>query len=397
MKNILLIIPNMDFGGAQRSFSKLSLALSKKYTVVNVVFNKEDGIAYPLGGELVSLDIKGSSSFLSKGINFYKRVSKLKKIKKEHQIDVAISFLEGADFINILSNRQEKIILSLRGSKQSDETIHGLLGWIRKAILIPFLYKKADWIMTVNHGIVYELNQFFNLSKAKKKVIYNYYDVEAILRQSKEPLPDEYKDLNTKPYVVFSGRLAPEKGIEKLLSVYALLKNRTFYRFVIVGSGPIKESLHLLCKQLGLHATDRYEEHADVIFVGAQDNPHKFVARSQVFLMGSSSEGFPNGLAEAMACKVPVMSTDCPWGPREILSEHTVLDLPEYANYGILLPMLNTKGKQLSNSLSTWSTVLDNLLQNEELRKQYREKGYQRIKQFDETLHFNLWEELINE
>src|SRR5258708_2222586 len=94
LKNILLIIPNMDFGGAQRSFSKLSTVLAEKYNIVNVVFNKEDGISYPLAGETISLDIKASASPINKVINFYKRILKTKAIKQSRDIDVAISFLE---------------------------------------------------------------------------------------------------------------------------------------------------------------------------------------------------------------------------------------------------------------------------------------------------------------
>jgi len=395
MKNVLLIIPNMDFGGAQRSFSKLSIGLAEKYQVTNVVFNAADGLAYPLGGNLLSLDIVASNSVWGKVFNFYKRISKIRKIKKAYNIEVSISFLEGADFINVLSRRSERIILSIRGSKQSDETIRGVIGWLRRKVLIPLLYRRADAITVVNHGIVYELDHFYGLAPVMKKVIYNYYDLDAITEMADEDLPAAYHAIADKPYLVFSGRLAPEKGIDKLLLAYSGMKTKHQYRFVIVGSGPMKASLERLCTELNFKFSDEYKEDVNVIFVGEQKNPHTFVRRARVFLMGSSSEGFPNGLVEAMACQTAVISTDCPWGPREILSQVGLTSLPEYANYGILLPMLNSSGEALDQAVQLWSKTLDTVVVDEEFCKQYGIKGFTRARQFDREAHFRHWIECI--
>jgi glycosyltransferase involved in cell wall biosynthesis len=399
MKNILLIIPNMNFGGAQRSFSKLSLMLSEKYNVINVVFNTKVPIAYELGGTVVSLDVLGGTNTFDKMINFVKRIRRLKKLKQKHQIDVSISFLEGADFVNILSKVSDKIILSIRGSKVSDETIKGKIGWLRKKILIPYLYKKADWVTCVNKGIAWELDHYYGLTSVEKTIIYNYYDIEELRQLATEALDEEYGALLEKPYLVFSGRVAVEKGIDKLIRVYSALPNRSHYRFVIVGDGPLKKELITLCSDLGLIWNDRFDRQkidlADVVFVGAQKNPHKFVAKAQVFLMASSSEGFPNALVEAMACGTPTVSADCPWGPREILAENTeTRRLPEKATYGVLMPMLDI-GESGSDSIRIWTNMLESLLGDVELLEQYRKMGNERVNDFNKEAHCILWESVI--
>src|SRR6187549_4201625 len=119
-KKILLIIPELTMGGAQRSISKLSIEFARHHTVWLVIFNKVDGLAYAHGGELVSLDVVPSGGIPNKIKSFIQRVRRLRKLKKDLGIDVSISFLEGADYINILSKANDKIILSIRGSKRHD-------------------------------------------------------------------------------------------------------------------------------------------------------------------------------------------------------------------------------------------------------------------------------------
>jgi len=156
-KNILLVITNLSFGGAQNSFHKLSNELSKRHNLINVVFSKENIGNYQFSSQLLDLDKGGSSGALSKAHNFLRRIIALKKIKREHKIDVTISFLEGADYVNILSKNKETLILSIRGSKLNDPNIKGFLGWVRIKVLIPVLYKFADHIVVVTKDIKKEI------------------------------------------------------------------------------------------------------------------------------------------------------------------------------------------------------------------------------------------------
>src|SRR5690606_32771060 len=139
-KNLLFIIPEFYAGGAQHSLAKLTLELKNHYNIYICVFNNQHPPFFDYAGTLLSLDITGGTTLKEKVLNFYKRVKKIKNFKKQYDIDISISFLEGADYINLLSKRDEKVILAIRGSKFYDENIRGATGTLRRKILIPFLY-----------------------------------------------------------------------------------------------------------------------------------------------------------------------------------------------------------------------------------------------------------------
>ncbi|HSZ26368.1 MAG TPA: glycosyltransferase [Cytophagaceae bacterium] len=402
-----MIIPNMDFGGAQRSFAKLSESLSSRYNIYLVVFNRKAGVAYDFKGELIDLDILASSSIVGKAANFIKRIQKVTSIKREKNIDISISFLEGADYINLLSKKKEKVILSIRGSKIHDETTKGLLGWFRNFFLIPYLYKYADKIVTVNYGIIYELSTYYKLSPLKQKVIYNAYDIDAILKLSQQEDEEFIEKFSNKPYILFSGRLAIEKGIDKLIRVYHRLKEREKTMFVIIGSGPQEIILKNLCLELGLKYFKPFDkgsatpEESEIVFLGEQNNPYRYLSKALLFMMASSSEGFPNSLVEAMICGAPVITTDCPWGPREILAGTTdvtkkEIRKPEYTEYGILMPMFD-KQDTLEEVITIWVNLVERTIGDEKLRESYSLRGRLRAEAFSYTKNLELWIQAIED
>ena len=126
--NLLLLIPNLGVGGAQRVFHDHSVELAKHYRVTEAVFNLDGGNQYPSTNELVSLDVAGGGNPVDKLQNFWRRVTRLKALKSRLETDVCISHLEGADYVNLLSKGREKIILCVHGSKLHDAEIWGALG-----------------------------------------------------------------------------------------------------------------------------------------------------------------------------------------------------------------------------------------------------------------------------
>lgn len=338
-KNILLIIPNLDFGGAQTSFSSLSQELSKYYNVTNVVFNKKNAVSYFFKGPLLDLGVPGSRSFIKKIIYFFIRVAKLRRVKKENKIDVSISFLEGADYVNVLSSVGEKVILSVRGSKKFDQNIRGLLGFLRKKLGISFLYNRADAIVVVNNGIGRELREDFNI-KVPVETIYNFYDLVKIQKLAQESIDSEFRKWAGAGNVIcIVGRLAPEKGIDQFLSIFAALQRRmgNSLRLLLVGEGAYREVLIESCKQNHLVSSFSFNLTAEVVFIGYQANPHKFLKHCSWLILPSLHEGFPNVLLEAMSLGIPVIAADCPYGPREILEMDSGGKMTGY-----LLPILNS-------------------------------------------------------
>jgi glycosyltransferase involved in cell wall biosynthesis len=396
-KKILLIIPEMITGGAQRSLANLSLELSQHFQLWLVVFNRETPVAYKHGGELISLDVVPGKSLFSKFIAFRKRVAALKKIKKDLQIDVAISFLEGADYVNVLSRGKEKVILSIRGSKVHDEIMRGSFFWLRSKLLIPQLYRKADAIMAVNAGIAAELKDYYGLQNDKIHVIGNFYDAELITLLSREPKTANLENLYRHPVLVTTGRLNKEKGLNYLIDIFAALKKLLpEIKLVVVGDGPEKEKLISRSSQLGLKSSNQLEwsETPEVVFTGNQENVFKFLNKAALYVMNSSSEGFPNGIVEAMLCRVPVASSNCPYGPAEILAPETKTnpDATYISEYGILLPIAHN-----DQTVNVWVENLFQIIKDDSLRKQLSEKAFIRASEFKKDNVIDQWLKLIHE
>lgn len=396
---VLMIIPNLGQGGAQRSFSNISNELSRNFNVINVVFNRDSEQAYPLSANTLSLDVAGGSYLTSKLRNFMRRVIRLRQIKKNYKVDVSISFLEGADYVNILSKLNDTVILSIRGSKLYDGNIKGWQGFVRKKLLIPWLYARANAIVAVNKGIIEELNGSFKLKAVDKKVIHNFYDREQILDLAEEPFPRQFQWLTREKYLIISSRLAREKNILPLLSVFAVLKRKGFDgKLVLVGSGPEDLKIPGHCNQLSLNIYNPDKSNslvADVILVGPDTNPYKYIKHALFFLLASESEGFPNSLVETMMLGVPVISSDCPWGPGEILNPNQArkdfVSEPLLAEYGVLVPQLTGDEAKIES----WGKWLSEIIQDKALHEYYRLRSIKGTGLYTKESALPLWESLI--
>lgn len=350
MKNVLLIGSELGKGGAERSISLLSYYLEKQqYNVTLCILSGKNRQQYYKTCEnVVFIDPPEHTNITGK-INAWRyRLKKVKQLKRDLNTDVAISFLEGPDYVNVLTRKKEKIVISIRGSKTNDKEISGLKGAIRKRFLIPYLYNKAQQIVCVTNALSNELHNHFGIPQSRLKTIYNFYETEEIDRLSLEPLTNSEAKIFSLPVIVTCGRLHIAKEQDKLIRIFNMVRQKTAARLMLLGDGELKATHIALCHELGLKTCDWNNDHfeeADVYFMGFQKNAFKFYKNSKVFALTSSWEGFPNVLAEALLCKIPVVSTDCHSGPREILNISGLGETPTTAPVSIpagsLLPMLD--------------------------------------------------------
>jgi glycosyltransferase involved in cell wall biosynthesis len=394
---ILVLITNLNYGGAQRVFYDISMELSKKYRVVECVFNFELGHEFKTGNEIVSLNVSGGNNIIHKFWQFVKRVRNLRRLKRELNPAICISHLEGADLVNVLSKYREKTITWVHGSKRHDENIEGLLGFIRHRLLIPLIYRKADKVITVSKAIKNELINFYKIPPYKIEICYNYFDIESLQLKATSPIDSKYEAIfKDKQTLVFSGRLVRQKNLHNLIRWFANFNRLKNYKLVIVGDGDLRNELLLLCRELDLPiynswADSNMPENSDIYFLGFQHNPFPFVAKSTALILASLWEGFPMTLGEAMACGVPVLSANCPTGPQEMLMkdyQHNI-ELPIFADYGLLLPILK------ESTFDIWSQSIGDLLASEVKLCLYRSKSFERSVDFAQATNANQINELV--
>jgi glycosyltransferase involved in cell wall biosynthesis len=206
MKNIAIIIPDLIGGGAERAAANLSIELSKYYKVKVILFRNEK-IMYPIGGELIVLDEPSKKNVLQRLFVFWKRVNKLRKIKRLNGIETSISFKEGASLVNILSKSKDKVIISIRTFHYKEK--YHFLDRMRINFMYAF-FNRADKIVSVSKLIEEDLIKNYHIKKHKVQTVYNYYNIHNIEKLSEETTPD-HADLFNNPVVITAGRLTYQK------------------------------------------------------------------------------------------------------------------------------------------------------------------------------------------
>jgi len=391
-KNILIIIPTLSGGGAEKVAANLSKVLSKKYNLYLIIFQNE--ITYDYSGKIINLGLMGKNNFFSKLSVFLKRIIKLKKIKKKYNIDLSISFLDSGNIVNIISKYKDKTILSIRNFKSKEN--NGVYSKIY-AFMIKKLFNKANKIVSISDLAKEDLINNFNIKRDKIITIYNPYDLDDIDNKQKEKIENEYKKIFEKPTIITAGRLHYQKAHWSLIkSFYIAKKDIKNLQLVILGKGDLEKDLKKLCKDLNLENS--------VHFLGYQINPYKYIKNADIFVLSSLYEGFPNALVEAMSCGKPVISTDCPSGPREILAPDTDIFKKskniEYAKYGILIPELINKMSFDPDDINEKEIIMANaikkLITDKSLSEKYSKLGKERVKDFEIFKISQKWIDLID-
>jgi glycosyltransferase involved in cell wall biosynthesis len=178
--------------------------------------------------------------------------------------------------------------------------------------LAGILYGWADEVVAVSEGVADDMVRCRLVPSRKHiKVIYNAVVSPELHERAKAPVEHHWFAPGERPVLLTVGRLTAQKDHTTLLKAFASLRQRRSARLLILGEGEARPQLEDLIATLGLRE--------DVNLPGFVENPYAYMSRSAGFVLSSAWEGLPTVLIEALALDVPVVSTDCPSGPREIL------------------------------------------------------------------------------
>lgn len=197
-------------------------------------------------------------------------------------------------------------------SPKNTRTGIGGAQWLARLPLIGQVYARADVVLAVSDGVADDLSAVTGLARSRIATVYNPVIKSDLAARAGEAAPHPWlADGGAAPVIVATGRLAPQKNFPLLLQAFALLRRQRPARLLILGEGRLRPQLEALIAELGLGE--------DVALPGFVTNPYAAFARASLFVLSSDYEGLGNVLIEAMACGCPVVSTDCPSGPAEIL------------------------------------------------------------------------------
>lgn len=213
-----------------------------------------------------------------------------------------------------LAGVRTRVLLSERTVPTPDLRSNAKVGKLVLPGLMRRAYADADAVIAVSNGVADDLAALTGLSRRRVLTVPNPVVGPDLARFASEPVAHPWFGPGEAPVVLSVGRLTVQKDHPTLLRAFASLRARRPVRLVLLGAAASPENaaeLHRLAAALGVAP--------DVDLPGTAMNPFAYMARSAVFALSSAWEGFGNVLVEAMACGCPVVSTDCPSGPAEIL------------------------------------------------------------------------------
>ncbi|MGL4765452.1 MAG: glycosyltransferase [Aeromonas sp.] len=355
MKNLIIFHQNMVMGGVEKVTLNLLKNLDKtKFNIKLILIQNEGELLsqIPKDIEVIFLLKKNyvkNKNIIQKIYGYLFELLLINKKLKELLIQDDTIFL-------IMNARNFRLNICLKRYKNKK------IGWIHGNILNDYgnILEKLNYKLFSQYNFIYNVskegekdfnNKFQNL-KHKSKYLYNSLDITKILELSEERI-----DIKEK-YILTVGRLSfYDKGYDILIETISLLKKEGIdKKLYIIGDGEERERLEQEIKRLKLEN--------NIFIKGFDKNPYKWMKNAELFVLSSRGEGLPTVLIEALTCGVPIVSTDCKCGPKEILSN---------GEYGVLVPV--------GDSIALKEGIKKVLL-NEKLRKELKEKSLKRALDF---------------
>jgi glycosyltransferase involved in cell wall biosynthesis len=320
--SVVLFIPSYGDGGVERNFVYLASGLAAAGYSVTLMAGSGRGV-------FLDRLHPGVQLYRTEGSNDRELVAELIRFLASHPTAVVMTGQQRDDRIALLAKSASRathtrFILNVGTplSQQSREShwFWPKRWWHRRGLRA--LFSRCDGIIANSRGVAEDLSGFLGIPLARIAVAPNPAVAPDLGHQVGEPVSHPWLLDPSIPVIMGAGRLGRVKDFPTLLRAFALLRASRPCRLMILGRGRQQARLERLARELGVER--------DFELTGFIDNPYAYLARAAVFTVTSLREGGPNVLIEALACGTPVVATDCPHGPREIL---------QGGQYGPLVPV----------------------------------------------------------
>lgn len=316
---VAIFMPSLRGGGAERVMVTLAGEFSRVGLRVSLVLSSAEGPCLPLVSSEVRIVNLGHRRVL-------RSLPRLIRYLRQERPSVMLSAMTHANVAALWAKRiagvDTRMVLTERNTLSRASRSSRMI----RQRLMPYaarrFYPWADDIVAVSRGVADDLAEVTGLPRVRIAVIYNPLVSDSLRKRAEQAPSHSWFEAKEPPVVLGVGRLAPQKDFATLVRAFAKVRAARRPRLMILGEGTERAALERLVATLGLGERVRMP--------GFVENPLAYMARAAVVVLSSAWEGFPGVLVEAMACGTPVISTDCPSGPAEIL---------EHGKHGLLVPV----------------------------------------------------------
>jgi glycosyltransferase involved in cell wall biosynthesis len=317
-KRLAIFVPGLCGGGAERAMLKLARGIAERGYAVDLVLARAEGPYLAEVPESVRLvNLKASRVLIS--------LPALVRYLRRERPEALLSVLH-ANVIALWARRlagvPTRVVVSERNTLSHDARRSPDLRVRLEPQLARRFYPWADGIVAVSKGVADDLAQVTGIPRQRIQVIYNPIVTPDMREKAQAPLKHPWFVPGEPPMLLAVGRLTAQKDFPTLIQAFARVRELRPARLLILGEGQERPALEALVRQLGLEQ--------DVSLPGFVVNPYPYMAQASLFVLSSRWEGLPGVLIEALYCGTPLISTDCPSGPREILAG---------GQYGELVPV----------------------------------------------------------
>jgi glycosyltransferase involved in cell wall biosynthesis len=313
---LALYLHDLNGGGAERATLSLLKPLQHLGATVTLLLHRREGVLVdlvPSGVRVVAFETRRTINDLLPMAAYLRR----------ERPDALVANLNHNNIVALLAKAlvgsRTRVYICQHNALSRESARPAPLDYRVVPTLYRYLSPLAAGIIGVSNGVADDLARTSGIARQRITMIYDPAIDGDFAARLAEPIRHPWLNKQV-PLFVTAGRLVPQKDPKTLLMAFAQVRQPS--RLMILGTGPLRSSLEDLAQKLGI--AER------VCFTGFVTNPLPYIRAATAFVLSSAYEGFGIAIVEALGCGTPVISTDCPYGPAEILED---------GKYGTLVPV----------------------------------------------------------
>ncbi|MCC6454641.1 MAG: glycosyltransferase [Caldilineaceae bacterium] len=316
---VAIFLPSLSGGGAERSMLNLAHGIAGCGYPVDLVLAQATGpYLSHVDAAVRIVDLKASRilACLPALVRYLRREEPAALISALNYANIVALWARSLAGIpsQVLVNEQNTLSRSAHNSARRRQRIVPLL--------VKHFYPWADHVIGNSQGVADDLSQVTGIPRERIQMLYNPVITPEVREKARAALTHPWFRPNQPPVLLAVGRLTKQKDFPTLIQAFAQVRQSRPARLLILGEGPDRPELEALVNQLDLRE--------DVAMPGFVENPYAYMSHASLYVLSSQWEGLPTVLIEALYCGSPIIATDCPSGPREILVD---------GQHGVLVPM----------------------------------------------------------